>query len=180
MFPVSPATYLVGGVMSAAIAGANVTCSAAEILQLIPPASLTCGAFLLEFADAAGGLLLNPESTDECRYCPLRTTDQFLSRFEIYINDSWRNFGLLWVYILFNVGCAMGLYWLSGCRRERGLNVRTRRKLSIINLTCSRWVYFCLLDLIIMTFSDEGGKMQNDRPAIALHRGCRYIFTRVG
>ncbi|CAG9988090.1 unnamed protein product, partial [Clonostachys byssicola] len=97
MFPVSPATYLVGGVMSAAIGGANVTCSTAEILHLIPPANSTCGAFLSEFADTAGGFLLNPESTDECRYCPLRTTDQFLSRFEIYIKDSWRNFGLMWV-----------------------------------------------------------------------------------
>jgi ABC-type multidrug transport system permease subunit len=126
MFPVSPATYLVGGVMSAAIAGANVTCSAAEILHLIPPANSTCAAFLSEFADAAGGLLLNPESTDECRYCPLRTTDQFLSRFEIYIKDSWRNFGLMWVYILFNVGCAMGLYWL--CRMPKGKGVKRANK----------------------------------------------------
>lgn len=117
--------------MSAAIAGANVTCSAAEILQLIPPASLTCGAFLLEFADAAGGLLLNPESTDECRYCPLRTTDQFLSRFEIYINDSWRNFGLLWVYILFNVGCAMGLYWLF--RMPKGKGVKRANKKEVVD-----------------------------------------------
>lgn len=121
MHPVSPGTYLVGGVMSAAIASASVTCSETELLQILPPAGMTCGAFLGPFANATGGVLVNPgEATDACRYCVIATTDQFLSRFDIYYDDAWRNFGLLWVYILFNVGAAMGLYWLFRMPKGKG------------------------------------------------------------
>ncbi|KAK9250566.1 ABC-2 type transporter-domain-containing protein [Lipomyces tetrasporus] len=120
MYPVSPGTYLVGGVMSAAIAGASVICSEAELLQILPPSDMTCGEFMGPFANATGGVLLNPEAADTCRYCIISTTDQFLSRFDIYYYDAWRNFGLLWVYILFNVGAAMGLYWLFRMPKGKG------------------------------------------------------------
>ncbi|PGH02399.1 hypothetical protein GX51_04707 [Blastomyces parvus] len=121
MHPVSPATYLVGGVMAAALAGTNVTCSETELLQILPPANMTCGEFMTPFADAAKGVLLNPQETVEaCRYCIVATTDQFLSRFDIYYEDVWRNFGLLWVYVGFNVVAAMGLYWLVRMPKGKG------------------------------------------------------------
>ncbi|KAK9242213.1 hypothetical protein V1506DRAFT_548291 [Lipomyces tetrasporus] len=72
------------------------------------------------FANATGGVLLNPEAADTCRYCIISTTDQFLSRFDIYYYDAWRNFGLLWVYILFNVGADMGLYWVFRMPKGKG------------------------------------------------------------
>ncbi|OJD25967.1 hypothetical protein ACJ73_02666 [Blastomyces percursus] len=84
MHPVSPATYLVGGVMAAALAGTTVTCSETELLQIPPPANMTGGEFLTSFADAARGVLLNPaEAVKACRYCIVATTDQFLARFDI-------------------------------------------------------------------------------------------------
>ncbi|OJD10493.1 hypothetical protein AJ78_08513 [Emergomyces pasteurianus Ep9510] len=121
MYPVSPGTYLVGGVMAASIAGANVTCSETELLQIMPPSGMTCGEFMGPFATSAKGVLLNPaEALNACRYCIISTTDQFLSRFDIYYSNVWRNFGLLWVYILFNVAAAMGLYWLVRMPKGRG------------------------------------------------------------
>ncbi|KAJ0423527.1 ABC-2 type transporter-domain-containing protein [Aspergillus carlsbadensis] len=112
MYPVSPGTYLVGGVMSAALGGSNTTCSETELLSISPPSNLTCGAFLDPFATETGGNLLNPTATDTCRYCVISTTDQFLARFDIFYADAWRNFGILWVYVLFNVGAAVALYWV--------------------------------------------------------------------
>ncbi|KAL3491060.1 ABC-2 type transporter-domain-containing protein [Aspergillus germanicus] len=112
MHPVSPGTYLVGGVMSAALAGSNITCTGIELLSISPPWNLTCGEFLDPFATETGGNLLNPDATDMCRYCVISTADQFLSRFDIYYEDAWRNFGVFWVYILFNVAAAVGLYWV--------------------------------------------------------------------
>ncbi|CAH0021151.1 unnamed protein product [Clonostachys rhizophaga] len=112
MYRVSPGTYLIGGVMSAAIAGSDVTCADNELLELSPPGGLSCGDFLGPFANYTGGAVLNPEATDLCSYCTITTTDQFLARFEIDYDTRWRDFGLLWVYIAFNVGAALGLYWL--------------------------------------------------------------------
>ncbi|KAL2833191.1 ABC-2 type transporter-domain-containing protein [Aspergillus pseudoustus] len=112
MHPVSPGTYLVGGVMSAAISGADVACSETEILRIQSLSGMSCGAFMGSFANETGGVLLNPTATDVCQYCVLANTDQFLSRFDIYYGDAWRNFGVLWIYIFFNIGAAMGLYWV--------------------------------------------------------------------
>jgi ABC-type multidrug transport system permease subunit len=112
MHPVSPGTYLVGGVMAAALGGTNVTCTETEMLEIAAPSNLSCGAFLDPFATETGGNLLNPDAMDTCRYCVISTTDQFLSRFDIYYKDAWRNFGVLWVYILFNVAAAVALYWV--------------------------------------------------------------------
>lgn len=111
MYRVSPGTYLVSGIVSTALARNDVVCTTNELLRLSPPANSTCGAYLGPFAEAAQGSLLNPDATDECLYCPISSTDQFLARFDIDYADRWWNFGVLWVYIVVNVAMAMGLYW---------------------------------------------------------------------
>lgn len=123
MYRVSPATYLVGGVMSASLANSEVVCDPRELLRLQAPSeSMTCGDFLGPYASVAGGRLWNPEESGSvCLYCPITNTNQFLARFEIDYADRWRNFGLLWVYIIFNVITAMGLYWLVRVPKRQGV-----------------------------------------------------------
>ena len=60
----------------------------------------------------AGGYLQNPNATDNCSFCPLSDTNAFLSSVTVDFADAWRNFGLMWVYIIFNVVGALVLYWL--------------------------------------------------------------------
>ncbi|KAF6824972.1 ABC transporter [Colletotrichum musicola] len=125
MYPVSPGTYLVGGVTSAAMTGSRVSCSDAEFLNIPMAANneTTCLEWLGPFAEAAGGYLVDSLGTtgDICRYCPISNADQFLSRFNIRYDDAWRNFGILWVYVLFNAGAAMGAYWLFRMPKGKGL-----------------------------------------------------------
>lgn len=133
MHPVSPGTYLVGGVMSAAMTGSRVSCSESELLNIpLPPmnASTTCMEWLGPFADAAGGHLVDSLDTaaDVCRYCPISDADQFLARFDIRYADAWRNFGILWAYVLFNAGAAMGAYWLFRMPKGRGLGRRSMKE----------------------------------------------------
>ncbi|KAH7318100.1 ABC transporter [Stachybotrys elegans] len=120
MYRVSPGTYLVSGVISAAITGADVVCSETELLDIATPTNMTCQEFLGPFADATGGKLINPEAMDTCRYCIISSTDQLLERFDISYDQVWRNFGILWVYIIFNVVAAMGLYWLVRMPKGKG------------------------------------------------------------
>ncbi|KAM0591837.1 hypothetical protein ACHAQF_006332 [Verticillium nonalfalfae] len=120
MYYISPGTYLVGGVMSSAIANAEVTCAASEILRLAPPSGMDCLEFLGPFAAAAGGNLLTPNATETCLYCSISNTNQFLARYSIKYATRWRDFGVLWAYVLFNVGAALGLYWAFRMPKGKG------------------------------------------------------------
>jgi ATP-binding cassette subfamily G (WHITE) protein 2 (PDR) len=79
MYRASPATYLVGGIMSTAVANNNVTCADYEVLYLSPPfgGNMSCGEFLGPFAEAAGGRVLDTAAVDNCGYCPIDTTNDF-------------------------------------------------------------------------------------------------------
>ncbi|KZL66398.1 ABC transporter [Colletotrichum tofieldiae] len=127
MYRVSPATYLVGGIMTAAVANADVVCADHEVLRVSPPAgaNTTCGDFLGPFADASGGRVLNVAERDVCGYCPVGTTNDFLAQFDLGYDTRWRDFGLVWVYVLFNVAAAMGLYWVF--RVPRGKEKKAKR-----------------------------------------------------
>lgn len=121
MYRVSPATYLVSGIMSTSVYGSDVTCAQNEILQMAAPANMTCGDFMDPFIKEAGGYLLDPTSTDMCHYCALSSTEQFLDTFSIDYSDRWWQFGLLWVYVLFNIGATLGLYWLFRVPKGNGI-----------------------------------------------------------
>ncbi|EFQ96657.1 opaque-specific ABC transporter CDR3 [Nannizzia gypsea CBS 118893] len=112
MYRLSPATYLVGGLMSSAVANSEVHCASHEILTMRPIDSSTCGDFLNSYINSAGGMVLNPSATDICRYCPIASSNEFLAGFHISYNTRWRDFGLMWVYILFNIAGALGHYWV--------------------------------------------------------------------
>lgn len=109
---VSPFTYFVGGMLSTGVANTAVTCSDIEFLTINPPSGQTCGVYLNDFVTAAKSTLVNPQASSDCQVCLLSTTNQFLEMIGVSYGQRWRNFGLLWGYILFNVFGAIFLYWL--------------------------------------------------------------------
>ncbi|KAH6884150.1 ABC-2 type transporter-domain-containing protein [Thelonectria olida] len=124
MYRASPATYLMEGLMSVAVSGSKVKCASNELLYVSPPGNMTCGDFLGPFAKAVNGNLLNPSASENCAYCAMSTTDRFLERFDIYYSHRWRDFGLLWAYIAFNVAGALALYWVF--RVPKGAGVKRK------------------------------------------------------
>ncbi|KAK8079218.1 hypothetical protein PG994_003025 [Apiospora phragmitis] len=119
MYRVSPVNYLIGGIMSASLTGSPVVCTAAEILHMQAPANQTCGDFLGPFVARSGGTIIIADDGPGagsvgglCSYCPVATTDAYLSNFEIFYTDAWRNFYLLWSYILANVVLTFVFYRL--------------------------------------------------------------------
>ncbi|KXJ86959.1 ABC-2 type transporter-domain-containing protein [Microdochium bolleyi] len=122
MYRVSPVNYMISGVMSSAMAGYEVSCDPSEVLHMVAPANTTCADYLGPFVASSGGTVLgDPLAMGSCAFCPLATTDDFLARFGISYADRWRNFGLLWVYIIVNVGLALGLYWVFRVPKGKGL-----------------------------------------------------------
>jgi ATP-binding cassette subfamily G (WHITE) protein 2 (PDR) len=94
------------------LAGRQVYCSDREISVFEPPAGQTCGAYLSNYATAAGGVIQNPGATSACEYCSLSNSDQFLASVSISYSDRWRNFGILFAFIAFNIFMAVLTYWL--------------------------------------------------------------------
>ncbi|KAF1843407.1 ABC multidrug transporter-like protein [Cucurbitaria berberidis CBS 394.84] len=127
MYRASPFTYWVGGVVSTMLAGRPVTCSTSEVSVFDPPAGQTCGAYLQTYASMAGGAIQNPDATSACHYCSLKNADQFLAGSSIYYGERWRNFGLLFVYIIFNVFIAVLTYYLFRVANLSSLTAKLHR-----------------------------------------------------
>lgn len=114
MYRVNPFTYVVEGFLGTTLANAPVTCAANEILDFKPTNGSTCSEFLSAYITEHGGYLNggSGSSTTECHYCPMASTNSFLKLININFDNRWRDFGLLWAYVLFNCAAAVAIYWL--------------------------------------------------------------------
>jgi ABC-type multidrug transport system permease subunit len=114
MYRLSPFTYLVDAMLSVGVANTAVVCAANEFRHFLAPAGRTCGQYMNDYINTygAGGYLQDPDATGNCSYCSLDSTNQFLSAIDASYSQRWRNFGILWVYIVFNAAMAVLLYWL--------------------------------------------------------------------
>ena len=122
MYRLTPVTYFINAMVSTGLAGVDVTCAPDEILKFDPAAGQDCRSYMREYIQAAGGRLLDPGATRQCRFCPVADTDGLLTTLWIHYEDRWSNFGVTLVYSGFNVAGALGLYWLArvpkGARRK--------------------------------------------------------------
>ncbi|KAM0270056.1 hypothetical protein ACHAQH_009556 [Verticillium albo-atrum] len=125
MYRVSPFTYWVGGIVSTQLHDRPVTCSQDETAIFSPPSGQTCGEYLRPFLEQAPGVLQNPDDTESCRYCSLSVADQYLAGSKIFWSERWRNFGIMWAFILFNIFIAVVSYWAF---RVKKWNVKKPKK----------------------------------------------------
>lgn len=115
MYRVSPFTYLVSGMLSVGLANARITCAPDELLYFSPLSLSTCASYLGPYMEERGGYLRpdSMNSTSECVFCSGSETNMFLAGVSAVYGDRWRNLGIFWVYVIFNMGAAVGLYWLA-------------------------------------------------------------------
>jgi ATP-binding cassette subfamily G (WHITE) protein 2 (PDR) len=113
MYRISPFTYLVSAMLSTGVARSNAVCESVEYLQFTPPSNMTCGEYMHDYMKMAGGYLQDPGATDQCSFCSIADTDAFLASVSSYFSEAWRNFGLMWVYIVANLFLAVGIYYVA-------------------------------------------------------------------
>jgi ABC-type multidrug transport system permease subunit/ABC-type multidrug transport system ATPase subunit len=113
MYYVSPFTYIVGGMLATGVANTDVTCAANELVPLEPPNGSTCTEYMGDYINAVGGYFVNPDATENCQFCTIEKTNTYLAAVNIDYADRWRNFGVLWLYIAFNIAAALFIYWLA-------------------------------------------------------------------
>ncbi|KAM0407508.1 hypothetical protein ACHAPD_012178 [Fusarium lateritium] len=112
MYRVSPMTYIIGAIVSVGVGKQQVQCSDIEFLQFQAPANLTCEKYAGPFVALAGGSFQNPDANQTCLYCPIASTDSYLATLTINYDERWRNFGLIWAFIIFDIFAALTAYWL--------------------------------------------------------------------
>lgn len=121
MYRVSPFTYIIEGLLGQAIGGQAIVCSSTELVSVNPPKGLTCGEYMNPFIDLAGGYLTNAGDTEGCQYCPYKTADQYMySRFNITYSDHWRNLGIIFGFVAFNI---IAMFWFTYFMRIRTVSV---------------------------------------------------------
>jgi len=119
MYRVSPMTYVIGGLLGAAISDAEVTCAAIELVKFSALAGETCGNYAAPMLQQRGGYVVNPEASTDCQYCPISSSNQFLMRFSVNPAHAWRNLGIVCVFIVFNSVMAVILYWMFRVRKHK-------------------------------------------------------------
>ncbi|KAH8684103.1 ABC-2 type transporter-domain-containing protein [Ilyonectria robusta] len=112
LYRVSPLSYWISAVLSTGLANVEVTCASNEYTNVSPPVGQRCGQYMADYVSRVGGYLLNPEATSECSYCRMKDTNVFLSGISSEYSTRWRDFGFMWVYIVFNIVAALALYYL--------------------------------------------------------------------
>lgn len=90
MYWVNPATYWIGGMLAATMDGVPIQCDPSETAQFDVPPNQTCQSYAGEFAQAAGGYLLNPDATSGCQYCQYSVANQYLATLNIEASEKWR------------------------------------------------------------------------------------------
>jgi ATP-binding cassette subfamily G (WHITE) protein 2 (PDR) len=126
MYRVSPFTYWVGGIGATQLHGREVQCSSTETSVFSPPSGQTCGDYMADFLRVAPGRLQNPTATSDCRYCALSNADQFLAGSNIYWGERWRNFGIVWAYVIFNIAAATLLYYMFRIKKWDSSGMKAR------------------------------------------------------
>lgn len=127
MYRVSPFTYYVSGIASAALHGRAVECNAAELRVFDPPSGQTCGDYMEKYVEIAGGSIYNKNATSDCQYCSMSSADQYLAGREIYYSDRWRNYGIFWCYFIFNIFGAVFLYYFFRVRTSKSMMSKAKK-----------------------------------------------------
>ncbi|KAL2818975.1 ABC-2 type transporter-domain-containing protein [Aspergillus cavernicola] len=116
MYRVSPLTYLIAGLTATGLHGRAIECSSEELSVFNPPSGQSCGDYMASFLQVAPGTLYNPTATQNCQYCSLDNADQYLASSNIYYSERWRNWGIGWAYIGFNIMGTVLLYYVFRVR----------------------------------------------------------------
>jgi ATP-binding cassette subfamily G (WHITE) protein 2 (PDR) len=127
MYRVSPFTYWIGGIVATGLAGREVICSSTETSVFDPPSGQSCGEYLAPYLRTAAGTLQNPNDTAQCQYCSVQTSDQFLAGVNIFWGERWRNFGIVWAFVIFNIAMAVLTYYLFRVANFSNFSLKSKK-----------------------------------------------------
>ncbi|OWB74169.1 hypothetical protein B5S31_g3950 [[Candida] boidinii] len=112
MYVASPFTYFVQAFVAPLVHNRELICTFDEYNIMDPPSGETCGTYLSTYVDNNGGYIANPDEDTQCKYCPYRLQSDVVLQYDIKWSYRWRNFGIAWIYIVFNFGAMLVGYYV--------------------------------------------------------------------
>ncbi len=112
MWKVSPLTYVIQTLLSLILHERKIRCGKDEYNYFEPPSGMTCQDFAGPFVNHVSGYLQNPSATSNCAYCQYSVGDDYLKTVSVSFGNRWRNFGFMWVYIIFNIFTMCAVYYI--------------------------------------------------------------------
>ena len=122
MWKTSPFTYFIQNLVGILLHKKLVICSKDEYNYFNPPAGQTCGQYMTSFLKSNTGYINNPDDTSDCAYCIYSVGDEYLSYINSEYSHLWRNYGIFWAYILFNIFAMVAVYYIIHVRKSKLLN----------------------------------------------------------
>ena len=107
MFPLSPFTWVMEGILGNAVGGAKVECLDKEMQTLHPPDGQTCEGYMRNFP-----LGYATSKDGDCKYCLYDMGDQYLESIRYNYHHKYRDLGIMAAYIAFNIILLFGLFYL--------------------------------------------------------------------
>lgn len=89
LYRLSPFTYFVDALLSVGLANTRVVCAANEYLRFNAPAGQTCGTYMRNYINTAGGYLLD-ENANQCQFCTVSDTNVYLAQVSSHYANRWR------------------------------------------------------------------------------------------
>ena len=129
MWKASPYTYFVQNLVGIALHNKPVVCKKKELSYFQPPKGMTCGKYMEPFLSHATGYIANPDATADCAYCVYSVGDDYLHHISASYSYLWRNFGIFFAYILFNIFGMILMYYIFHVRGVSFLNPANIKKL---------------------------------------------------
>ncbi|GAA5839263.1 hypothetical protein JCM11251_006022 [Rhodosporidiobolus azoricus] len=113
MYYLTPFTYLIEGMLANVLGGVQFRCEQDEFQVVVPPTGQECVSWLGQYTSRAGGYaeVLNDGT---CGFCQVSSGDLYLGQLNMSFSHRWRNYGILWGFIVLNIAAVfLGFYLYS-------------------------------------------------------------------
>eukprot|EP01117_Protostelium_nocturnum_P003933 TRINITY_DN151_c0_g1_i2.p1 TRINITY_DN151_c0_g1~~TRINITY_DN151_c0_g1_i2.p1 ORF type:complete len:1405 (-),score=390.15 TRINITY_DN151_c0_g1_i2:123-4337(-) len=112
VYHVNPFRYFMEGIVTSVLHTVKIECAPDDFITVQPPAGSTCGQYMADYLTTAVGYLGNPEATANCQYCQFSQGSDFFETIPWSYNNAWRNLGILFAYLIFNIGLVTIFVWV--------------------------------------------------------------------
>ncbi|CAD0100330.1 unnamed protein product [Aureobasidium mustum] len=112
MYRVSPFTYWIAGIVAAQLHGKRIICSDVETSVFQPPRVKPAANTWPPTSNTHRATSKTPTLMPTAHTVRSAMQTNSLAGSGIYYSQVWRNFGIFWAYVGFNIFAAVFLYWL--------------------------------------------------------------------
>ncbi|KAI8332054.1 ABC-2 type transporter-domain-containing protein [Chlamydoabsidia padenii] len=116
MYWADPFHYFIEGLTVNEMENVAIQCTDSDLIRFTPPPGQTCGQYTQSFfSRGATGHISNPDAMqpEQCGYCQYSTGEQFYeTNYDWGQNSKWANFGILVLFLCFNISAVVALVYL--------------------------------------------------------------------